>query len=305
MAKYINPYTDFGFKKLFGEEGSKEQLKDFLNELLPEQHKINTLSFKQSEQLPDSKIERKAIYDIYCESENGTKFIVEMQKAKLDFFKDRTIFYTTFPIKEQAEKGDWNFELTPVYCIAILDFKFTKDPNASKEAKKDYLNDVQLKDQYCNVFFDKLRYIFVEMPRFTKTEKEVKTHFDKWLYFLKNLEDFDDIPSILNEPVFVRCFEKARISNFDEKERNQYEESLKVYRDMKGVIETAYNDGEKKGMEKGIDIGMEKEKQKVKEKEDKLILNALNKDKYTPEEISEMLDVPLERVNLISQKMKA
>jgi predicted transposase/invertase (TIGR01784 family) len=284
MAKYINPYTDFGFKKLFGEEGSKEQLKDFLNELLPPIHKIKDLSFKKTEQLPENENARKAIFDIYCEAENGTKFIVEMQKAKIDFFKDRAIFYTTFPIKEQAEKGDWNFELKPVYCIAILDFNFEKDTKITETIKNDYLSSVQLKDQYCNIFYDKLAFIFLEMPRFIKTESELKTHFDKWLYFLKHLEDFNDIPDILKESVFIECFRKAEIANYNQKERDQYEASLKVYRDLKGVIDTSFHDGIKKGIDIGIDIAIRKAKKK-----------------FSAQEIAEMLDVPIKRVNEIEE----
>ena len=284
MAKYINSYTDFGFKKLFGEEGSKEQLKDFLNELLPPIHKIKDLSFKKTEQLPENENARKAIFDIYCEAENGTKFIVEMQKAKIDFFKDRAIFYTTFPIKEQAEKGDWNFELKPVYCIAILDFNFEKDTKITETIKNDYLSSVQLKDQYCNIFYDKLAFIFLEMPRFIKTESELKTHFDKWLYFLKHLEDFNDIPDILKESVFIECFRKAEIANYNQKERDQYEASLKVYRDLKGVIDTSFHDGIKKGIDIGIDIAIRKAKKK-----------------FSAQEIAEMLDVPIKRVNEIEE----
>jgi len=110
-AKYINPYTDFGFKKLFGEEGNKDLLADFLNQLLPDKHKIVNLTFKSPEQLGDINSDRRAIFDIHCQNDKGDRFIVEMQKAKHQFFKDRSIFYTTFPIRDQAEKGDWNFEL--------------------------------------------------------------------------------------------------------------------------------------------------------------------------------------------------
>jgi len=126
-ARYFNPYTDFGFKKLFGEEANKNLLIDFLNQLLPSRHKIVHLSFKNKEQIGDSLVERKAIFDIYCENDKGERFIVEMQKEKLKFFKDRAIFYTTFPIREQTEKGDWDFKLLPVYCVAILDFTFDEE----------------------------------------------------------------------------------------------------------------------------------------------------------------------------------
>ena len=117
MAKYLNPYTDFGFKKLFGEEANKDLLQDFLNQLLPDYHQIADLSFKNPEKVPSTAKERKAIFDIYCQTKDGTRFIVEMQKAKVNYFKDRSLFYSTFPIKEQAKKGGWNFKLMPVYFI--------------------------------------------------------------------------------------------------------------------------------------------------------------------------------------------
>ncbi|MEJ7678396.1 MAG: Rpn family recombination-promoting nuclease/putative transposase [Segetibacter sp.] len=120
-AKYLNPFTDFGFKKIFGEEASKPMLLDFLNALLPQEHNIIDLSFKNTEQLGFTVSDRKAVYDIYCENERGEKFIVELQKAKQNYFKERTIYYSTFPIREQAEKGDWNYNLKSVYCIGILD----------------------------------------------------------------------------------------------------------------------------------------------------------------------------------------
>ncbi len=100
QPKYINPYTDFGFKKLFGEEANKDLLTDFLNQILPPKHQIKTLTFKNPDHLGEFVGERKAVFDIFCEGENGEKFIVEMQKAKMQFFKDRAIFYTTFPIRE-------------------------------------------------------------------------------------------------------------------------------------------------------------------------------------------------------------
>jgi predicted transposase/invertase (TIGR01784 family) len=122
--KYINPYTDFGFKKLFGEEGIKDLLVDFLNQLLPAHHQINTLHFKNSEKINDTPSERKAIFDIYCENSAGEKFIIEMQKAKVKYFKERSLFYSTFPIKEQAQIGGCDFYLLPVYFIAFLYFHY-------------------------------------------------------------------------------------------------------------------------------------------------------------------------------------
>ena len=235
MSKYINPYTDFGFKKLFGEEANKDLLIDFLNTILPEKHRIKSLSFRNTEQLGPVNADRKAIYDIFCEAENGEKFIVEMQKAKQLYFKDRALFYAAFPIRDQAEKGDeWEFELKAVYFVGILDFEYDEN-----EERRKFKRDVSLKDQDGDLFYEKLRLIFLQMPLFTKTESELETRQDKWLYFLKNLVRFDQIPVILNEPIFEKAFETAEIARMSKTELTQYEANLKVYRDNYAVLQTA------------------------------------------------------------------
>jgi predicted transposase/invertase (TIGR01784 family) len=122
--KFINLLTDFGFKKIFGDE---EFLMDFLNQILPEQHHIKSLRFRKTEQLANNKLDRNVIFDIFCISGTDERFVVEVQKAKQIYFKDRSIFYSTFPIQEQAKKGEWNFELKAVYLIAILDFEIDEE----------------------------------------------------------------------------------------------------------------------------------------------------------------------------------
>ena len=183
MSKYINPYTDFGFKRLFGTEGNKDLLVDFLNCLMPAKHLITDLNFRNSEQPGGIATDRKAIYDIYCQSAKGDRFIVEMQKAKINFFKDRALFYITFPINEQAEKGDWDFKLLPIYYIAILDFPYDEHEEIRK-----FDRNVQLRDEDGFVFYDKLGFRFLQMPFFNKKETELVTHYDKWCYFLKHLQ---------------------------------------------------------------------------------------------------------------------
>jgi predicted transposase/invertase (TIGR01784 family) len=254
-AKYINPFTDFGFKKIFGDsrvdEGngrspaSKPLLIDFLNALLPQNNKIVDLNFKNTEQLGQTDADRKAIYDIYCENENGEKFIVELQKAKQNYFKERTIYYSTFPIREQAEKGEWNYNLKAVYCVGILDFSF--DDYETEPEKSEVVHTIKLKNQNGKTFYDKLTYIYLEMPNFKKTEADLETRLDKWLYFIKHLEDFQSIPTVFKDEVFTQAFEKAELAKFGQAELDNYEYSLKVFRDNKAVfeyaIETAFDDG--------------------------------------------------------------
>ncbi|MEA5141640.1 Rpn family recombination-promoting nuclease/putative transposase [Arcicella rigui] len=239
MAKYINPYTDFGFKKLFGEEGNKDLLIDFLNQLLPPHHQIADLNFRNPENLADFSTERKAIFDIHCKALSGEKFIVEMQKAKVKYFKDRSLFYVTFPIREQAQQGEWNFRLEPIYFVAILDFEYDE----AEEIRK-FRRDVSLKDQDGDIFFDKLHFKFLQMPLFNKKENELATKFDKWCYFLKNLESFDHIPNILNEPIFQKAFGTAELANLSVEQRAIYEENLIQYWGMKSALETAVEERE-------------------------------------------------------------
>jgi predicted transposase/invertase (TIGR01784 family) len=246
MSKYINPYTDFGFKKLFGEEANKDLLIDFLNQLLPDYHQIAKLSFRNNENLSEFAFERNAIFDIHCEAQNGERFIVEMQKAKINFFKDRSLFYTTFPIREQAKKGgQWDFRLTPIYMIAILDFLYDEEAEKQK-----FLRSVALRDQDGDLFYDKLHFKFIQMPLFNKTENELVTHFDKWIYFLKNLASSNSIPDILREPIFEKAFHEAEIAAMTSDEYDNYQKSLMKYIEIREVINTAVESAEKDGAKK-------------------------------------------------------
>ncbi|MEM8642824.1 MAG: Rpn family recombination-promoting nuclease/putative transposase [Cyanobacteria bacterium P01_G01_bin.54] len=254
-AKYINPFTDYGFKKLFGEEPNKDLLLDFLNELLKdEQGEITTLNYIKNEQLGSSDLDRRAVFDLYCENAAGEKFIVELQKSKQNFFKDRTVYYSTFPIREQAKKNNWNYQLGAVYLIAILDFVFDED----KDDPEKYRYDVKLTDiDTCKVFYDKLSFIYLEMPKFTKTIEELETRFDKWLYVLRNLPRIQEIPEALQEKIFTKLFETAEIAQFNREELRSYENSLKYYRDLKNSMDTARDEGKAEGIVEGIGIGRE------------------------------------------------
>jgi len=256
MTRFINPYTDFGFKKLFGEEANKDLLIDFLNAVLPLENPIATLTFRNSEQLPDNVVDRKAVFDIACVGTNGESFSVEMQKAKQLWFKDRALFYTVFPILRQAQQGNWDFKLNPVYLVAVLDFKYDE-----MEERQKLYRLVSLKDQDGDPFSETLKMVFLQMPLFKKTGSELETQKDKWLFFLKNLESFEDIPAILREPVFEKAFATAEYVNYPPALQEAYQNDLKAYRDNINVLETARIEGEAKGRtEEKIEIALSMKK---------------------------------------------
>ena len=303
--RYISLLTDFGFKRIFGTAMNKDLLICFLNSLFDGKQVVKDVMYLNSENVGDVYTDRKAIFDVYCEGENGEKFIVEMQNAYQTYFKDRSLFYSTFPIREQAPKGnDWNFKLNHVYTIALLNF----DMNDEAFDKAKIRHHVQLCDTATHkVFYDKLEFIYVEIAKFDKPLDELKTLYDKWLFALKNLYKLNERPKALRDKVFDRLFEEAEIAKFTKQELCEYEASKMAYRDIKNSIDTAKREGIAEGWEKGVKKGMaegraEERERNRKEKEDS-IRNML-KSGISPEQIASWLAVPLEKVLEIRKNEK-
>jgi predicted transposase/invertase (TIGR01784 family) len=251
--KYINPFTDFGFKRLFGTEYNKALLIDFLNQVLGNREHISDLTYLNSENQGKTETDRKAVFDLYCENEKGEKFIIEVQNVKQQYFKDRSIFYATFPIQEQAIKGTaWDYSLKAVYTIGILNFSF---PDESGDPDR-YWREIQLMDtQTAEVFFDKLTFIYLEVPKFRKKEEDLVTHFDKWMYVLRNLSRLQEKPRRLQEKVFEQLFSEAELAKLTPEDMRTYEESQKVYWDNYSVLEYAKQEGWQEGRQEGWQEG--------------------------------------------------
>ena len=233
--RYISLLTDFGFKRIFGTAINKDLLICFLNSLFAGKQVVKDVSYLNPEHVGDVYTDRKAIFDVYCEGENGEKFIVEMQNAYQTYFKDRSLFYSTFPIREQA---------------ALLNF----DMNEEAFEKEKIRHSVQLCDTATNkVFYDKLEFIYVEIAKFNKSLEELETLYDKWLYALKNLYKLTQRPKELCDKVFDRLFEEAEIAKFTPQELREYEASKIAYRDIKNSVDTAKREGIAEGMEKGME----------------------------------------------------
>ena len=247
--------TDFGFKRIFGTDPNKELLVNFLNSLFDGEEVIKDVKYLNSENVGDVYTERKAIFDVYCENEKGEKFIVEMQNAYQTYFKDRSLFYSTFPIREQAPKGsDWNFCLKKVYVVALLNYRMSDEAFDSS----DTIHTIALMDTKTNkVFNAKLMFKYVEVGRFDKTDDELISLSDKWMYVLKNLSRLDNRPSSLREKIFTKLFDAAAIARFTPMELREYEDSLKAYRDIKNSLDTAKEEGRAEGREEGRAEGRE------------------------------------------------
>ena len=131
--------------------------------------------------------------------------------------------------------------------------------------KEQLLHQVELKDQNNKVFYDKLKFIYIELPKFNKSDDELTTQFDKWLYIFKHLAELQNRPIALQEKIFKRFFEAAEIAKFSQDERQVYESSLKYYRDIKNVVDTSKEEGIKEGKQVG-----------EKEKATEIAINLIN-----------------------------
>ena len=243
--KYINPFTDFGFKKIFGDEEDTEILESLINDILglEGKDKIAKIIFKNGELLPDSPEDRKAIFDLYCIDEKGSEFIVELQKVHQEHFQSRALYYTTFPIQEQAVRGRWNFELTPIYFIGLLNFEVNKFKNSPEYLHHGKITDIKTK----NIMYDNLNMIYVEIPKLKKRKEELSNHLEWWLYTFQNLNQLQEIPQRLKGDIIERVFNKAEFINLPKEEQEKYHKNLKVYRDLINSIDTARAEGKVEG----------------------------------------------------------
>jgi predicted transposase/invertase (TIGR01784 family) len=258
MTRYIDPKTDFGFKRLFGQEDSKGILKQFLFDVLELPHPIQDLTYIPPEQLPASPEDRTGIYDVYCIDTAGRRFIVEMQRGWQVYIKDRVLYYVTFPIIQQAQKGaEWRFELEPIYCIAILDFVLDDNDKKNDEASDaQYLRRIQLADvKTQKIFYDKLTFVYIELPKFKQTVTQLQTDTDRWIYLLRHMPELQDIPAELAAESFTQAFAIAREAALSPQERLQYEISLKIARDRFATLDGAHFKGLQEGREKGLQEG--------------------------------------------------
>lgn len=291
MGTFIDPLTDYGFKRLFSGEPTKELLIDFLNELFEGRKVIRDLVYNKNERSGPMPKSRKMIFDLTCTGQDSEQFIIEVQRIQQHFFKDRAVYYSSRLIHDQAPQGDnWDYSLKEVYFIGIMDFIFEESD------KKNYLHWIRLSyEKSGKEFYNKLRYIFIEIPKFTKEETELKTGIDKWLFLLKNLSSLQKVPVILNSRIFSKLFQIAKVSNLNKEEYMKYEKDLMASWDeyaIKKTLETEHKTAIKKALEEGREKGLEKGLEKGREEgKAEGVRNLLLSRKFTVAETANLMNV--------------
>ena len=255
-AKYINLMVDWSFKRVFGTEVNKDILIEFLKVIFP-QFAITDITYIPTEQLGIMEDDRKAIFDVLCKTEDDKTFLVEMQRGAQKHFFERALYYTSFPIMKQGKKAiakekeegakPWNFSLDGVFFLGILDFNYEQDEMT--EHRYQLLETKTLKQMT-----DKLEFVFVEVAKFDKSEDELETDLDKWLYLLKNMSTLLERPAALRDRIFGRLFDVAEYARLDDEERKNYVESMNTARDTYNQIDYALNKGIGIGREEGREV---------------------------------------------------
>jgi predicted transposase/invertase (TIGR01784 family) len=262
LTKYMNLLNDWGFKYVFGK---KKYLIHFLNLVFQGKEEIKEIFYLSTEQLGKTEEDRKAIFDIYCENERGELILLEMQNIVQAHFEDRSLFYSTFPIQNQAIKGDWDFKLKSVYFIGILNFVPTG------KVDSDYIERVYLvSERTQKLFSDRLNFIYIVLPKFNKVLEELKDELDYWLYILKHSKSLELQPEELQEKFFIELLEFIEIERLKGKNMKAYRNSELRYEDLYNFTSYAEQVGMKKGLLEGEMRGrkeglLEGEKQGKKE----------------------------------------
>ena len=260
MGRYINPFTDWGFKRLFGQEFSKDLLINFLNDLFEGEFQIKDVTFKDKEQLGDTNDLRGCIFDIYCVTDDDKHFIVEMQNRWVPFFVNRSIYYASKAFVAQRKKFDEAgvrtailYQFVPVYVVCIMNF-MPKEHEVTK-----FRTDVALREKSSDsMFSDKLRFIYLSLPFFDKSEEECETGFEKWIYVLKYMEVLERLPFTAQKKIFDHLAKLADVRCLSSEEQEKYDESIKAADDYYSGLYGSYVEGEEKGIAKGRAEGIAK-----------------------------------------------
>ena len=251
QSVYINPLTDFGFKKIFLK---KELLISFLKDIV--RADIKDIKYESNEGLGAFPRERKAVFDILCTTQAEEHFIVEMQLGEQTYFRDRALFYASHAIRKQApRKRDWNYELKGVYVVSILNFTVFKE----KETKDIVIERVYLYREKAKLpYSEKLNLFFVELSKFHKKVDELETNTDWWLFLLKNTSELKSPPTEIQGEVFKLFLEEAKKEYLTQEEMETYAKSLRESYEVMDIASFAKSEGLKEGEKRGERRGLVK-----------------------------------------------
>ena len=241
--KYADLLNDEVFKLVFGRESTKDVMIEFLNQVILDR-KILDLEFIDKEMHPIERDAKGTVYDMFCKTDDGSKIIVEVQRRKQPFYPERALYYSTFQIQRQVEAGAEYYDFLPVYVVSILDFKMDDDPdaNAVRTAYRLY------EEASHKLLTDRVTFIFIELPKFTKTVEELDGNILEGMYFcFNNMTELESRPEVLDHQIFTKIFDVTELYNMDQDTRDKVLENMTTERDLRNQMTYAREEGREEG----------------------------------------------------------
>ena len=250
--KYADLLDDDVFKMVFGRESTKDVMIEFLNQVIPDR-KITDLEFIDKEMHPVERDLKGTVYDMFCKTDDGSRIIVEVQRRKQPFYPERSLYYSTFQIQRQVEAGAEEYDFLPVYVVNILDFKMNRHSDSQKVKTVYRLYE----EESHSLLTDRVTFIFIELPKFSKTIEELDGNILEGMYFcFKNMSVLESRPDVLGHNVFSKIFEVTELYNMDKSLRDKVLDKMTTERDLRNQMAWAKKEAMEEGHAEGLAAGL-------------------------------------------------
>ena len=267
---FANPTYDTAFKRLFGNVHHADLTKQFLNTILhrSSDNLITDITFVNTEKTPRFHREKKTYIDIQCKDTLGNEFIIEMQSCKEDHFEKRVQYYVAHGLSRQLEATHLYPELKPVIFIGVLGFNLLENSD-KKDTSSQVISHHLITNQATGLQdLNLMEFHFIELPKFKKTEDQLETEIDRWLYFFKKAAQLDEIPQSCAQSATIKeAFDIMERANWDRKTWEVYEEErkLQIY-----FATQDYAEQQRKEAMKLLELELEQAQQKATQAQQKV-----------------------------------
>jgi predicted transposase/invertase (TIGR01784 family) len=285
--KYADLLDDDVFKLVFGQESSKDVMIEFLNQVIDDRTIVD-LEFMDKEMKSMDREKKDSVYDMFCKTDDGSRIVVEVQRRKQASYVERTIYYSTFQVRNQVDAGRSDYAFCPVYVINILDFNIDEN-RGNPEVKTVY----RLYEEKTHALLtDKLTFIFLELNKFKKGLEELDGDILEGMYFcLKNMARLDGCPEVLTHEVFKKMFDISELLNMDEDTRSKVLIKMTTERDLRNQMAYARKEAIAEGLAEGREVGLAEGRAEGRKERSIEIARKLLAAGYPKEEVMELTGV--------------
>ena len=298
---FANVLYDETFKVVASDPRNERMIIDILELLLPGK-KISRLVQVNHEQHGFAIWEKNCTFDLLCtDADTGEEFLVEMQFSPMDSFRERMLYYSTFPFRLQMaerenepEHDPMDYSLKPLYVISIVNFSLEHESEEALE--QGLISRYNLaNDRNGELMTDALHFVYLELGRLKAGFGEhgkCRTLLEKLSWNMKYGFMLKERPADFEDEISRRFYKATEMAAFDQVQQKEYEEAMSIKIDQAAREAYARKEGEKIGIEKGIEEGREKGREETKAFIAKVMLDK----GYSVDVISELTGISKEEI---------